>query len=65
MMLQAALREAAVRRHSHVTVEHVLYAMIHDTAGAEILRQGEFGPGLPYVYLRDPDGNLVEISTYG
>jgi ATP-dependent Clp protease ATP-binding subunit ClpA len=37
MMLQAALREAAVRRHSYVTVEHVLYAMIHDAAGADIL----------------------------
>jgi ATP-dependent Clp protease ATP-binding subunit ClpA len=37
MMLQAALREAAVRRHSYVTVEHVLYAMIHDAAAAEIL----------------------------
>ena len=38
VMLQAALREAAVRRHSYVTVEHVLYAMLHDTRGAEILR---------------------------
>ena len=38
VMLQAALREAAVRRHSYVTVEHVLYAMLHDERGAEVLR---------------------------
>jgi len=30
-------------------------------AGAKILRQGEFGPGLPYVYLEDPDGYTIEI----
>ena len=30
-------------------------------AGARILRQGEFAPGLPYVYLEDPDGYTIEI----
>ena len=29
--------------------------------GATIIRQGEFGPGLPYLYLLDPDGYEIEI----
>jgi len=37
-MLHAALREASVRRHAFVTVEHLLYAMLHDPRGDEILR---------------------------
>lgn len=31
------------------------------SAGAEILDQGEFTPGHPYVFFRDPDGYEVEI----
>lgn len=30
-------------------------------AGATIIRQGEFAPGLPYLYLLDPDGYEIEI----
>jgi catechol 2,3-dioxygenase-like lactoylglutathione lyase family enzyme len=29
--------------------------------GARILRHGEFGPGLPYLYIEDPDGYEIEI----
>lgn len=29
--------------------------------GAKILRHGEFGPGLPYLFLEDPDGYTIEI----
>jgi len=36
--LQAAYREAVHRRHSHVTVEHLLYALLHDDEGVDILR---------------------------
>lgn len=32
-----------------------------EAAGARILKQGEFRPGLPYVYLADPDGYTIEI----
>ena len=32
-----------------------------EAAGAKILRQGEFGPGLPFVYIEDPDGYTIEI----
>jgi ATP-dependent Clp protease ATP-binding subunit ClpA len=38
LMLQAALREAVMRRHQYVTVEHLLYALLHDADGSEILR---------------------------
>jgi len=30
-------------------------------AGAKILRHGEFEPGLPYLFLEDPDGYTIEI----
>ena len=38
LTLQAALREAIVRRHAYVTVEHLLFALLHDEQGIEILR---------------------------
>ncbi len=37
LLLQASVREAMARRHAYVTVEHILFAMIHDGKGAEIL----------------------------
>ncbi|MCZ6463053.1 MAG: AAA family ATPase, partial [Proteobacteria bacterium] len=38
LTLQAAYREAVVRRHAYLTVEHLLFALCHDRRGAEILR---------------------------
>jgi ATP-dependent Clp protease ATP-binding subunit ClpA len=38
LTLQAAFREAVARRHAYVTVEHLLYALLHDDHGVEILR---------------------------
>ena len=38
LTLQAAVREAQVRRHAYLTVEHLLYALVHDDRGAEIFR---------------------------
>ena len=32
-----------------------------EAAGGTILRRGEFGPGLPFVYVSDPDGYTIEI----
>jgi catechol 2,3-dioxygenase-like lactoylglutathione lyase family enzyme len=32
-----------------------------EAAGGSILRQGEFIPGEPYVFFRDPDGYEIEI----
>ncbi|HEY6171498.1 MAG TPA: VOC family protein [Candidatus Kapabacteria bacterium] len=31
------------------------------SAGAEITESGEFVPGSPYVYFKDPDGYIIEI----
>jgi ATP-dependent Clp protease ATP-binding subunit ClpA len=38
MTIQASLREAVARRHAYLTVEHLLYALAHDDAGASVLR---------------------------
>jgi catechol 2,3-dioxygenase-like lactoylglutathione lyase family enzyme len=32
-----------------------------EAAGGTILSQGSFGPGLPYAFVRDPDGYEIEI----
>ncbi|MFP6641155.1 MAG: ATP-dependent Clp protease ATP-binding subunit, partial [Myxococcota bacterium] len=38
MTLQAAHSEARARRHAYLTVEHLLYALIHSDQGLEVLR---------------------------
>ena len=38
MTLQAAHNEAMVRRHAYLTVEHLLYSLIHSDEGLDILR---------------------------
>jgi catechol 2,3-dioxygenase-like lactoylglutathione lyase family enzyme len=30
-------------------------------SGAEIVDQGEFVPGSPYVFFKDPDGYIIEV----
>ena len=30
-------------------------------AGGKLLRRGEFGPGLPFAYVTDPDGYEIEL----
>ncbi len=37
MVLNVAVREALARRHAHLTLEHLLYALASDPAGEEIL----------------------------
>ena len=37
-VLNLAVREAEVRRHAHLTLEHLLFAILHDPQGEEILR---------------------------
>lgn len=32
-----------------------------NTVGAEIIDQGEFVPGSPYVFFKDPDGYVIEV----
>ncbi len=38
LTLQSALREAIARRHAYLTVDHLLYALLHDGRGEEVLR---------------------------
>ncbi|MDP6981145.1 MAG: ATP-dependent Clp protease ATP-binding subunit ClpA [Myxococcota bacterium] len=38
LTLQAAYREAVHRRHAFVTVEHLLFALLHDEQGIEIIQ---------------------------
>jgi ATP-dependent Clp protease ATP-binding subunit ClpA len=38
LTLQAAAREAVKRRHAYLTIEHLLYALLHDDRGEEVLR---------------------------
>lgn len=38
LTLQSAMREAMARRNPYLTVEHLLYALLHDSRGAEVLR---------------------------
>ena len=37
LILNVAYREAASRRHTHLTLEHLLYALAHDPEGEKIL----------------------------
>ena len=45
LILNVAYREAASRRHTHLTLEHLLYALAHDPEGERIL--GACGADLP------------------
>jgi len=38
IILQAVINQAADERHEYITVEHLLYALLHDKEGADILR---------------------------
>ena len=38
MTLQSAYREAVSRRHAYLTVEHLMYALLHDERAIEIFR---------------------------
>ncbi len=49
LTIQAAFREAVSRHHAYVTVEHLLFALLHDARGAEVLRNA--GADLPALKL--------------
>ena len=36
--LSAAQGEATVRRHEYLTVEHLVFALLHDQRGSQVLR---------------------------
>jgi ATP-dependent Clp protease ATP-binding subunit ClpA len=62
VVLTVAYREAAARRHTHLTLEHLLYALAHDPDGERIL--AACGADLPQL-RRDLDRYLNEhIETF-
>ena len=64
MTIQASLREAVTRRHAFLTVEHLLYALAHDDAGAEVLRRIA-DDGTPPVTVRLVDWADEEGARFG
>jgi ATP-dependent Clp protease ATP-binding subunit ClpA len=62
VVLTVAYREAAARRHTHLTLEHLLYALAHDPDGERLL--AACGADLPQL-RRDLDRYLNEhIETF-
>jgi ATP-dependent Clp protease ATP-binding subunit ClpA len=57
IVLTVAYREATARRHTHLTLEHLLYALAHDLDGERIL--AACGADLPQL-RRDLDKYLKE-----
>ncbi len=57
LVLTIAYREAVARRHAYITLEHLLYALAHDTDGERIL--AACGADLPRL-RRDLDAYLME-----
>jgi ATP-dependent Clp protease ATP-binding subunit ClpA len=47
LLLSVAYREATSRRHTHLTLEHLLYVLAHDTEGERIL--AACGADLPHL----------------
>ena len=63
IVLTIAYREATSRRHTHLTLEHLLYALAHDQDGERIL--AACGADLPQL-RRDLDKYLKEsVEQYG
>jgi ATP-dependent Clp protease ATP-binding subunit ClpA len=63
LTLQAAYREALHRRHADLTVEHLLYALLHDTRGADVLRHcGVDVPRLKQALQRFFDEELETLA---
>ena len=62
LILNVAYREAASRRHTHLTLEHLLYALGHDPEGERIL--AACGADLPAL-RRTLDEFLNTLETFG
>ena len=63
LILNVAYREAAARRHTHLTLEHLLYALAHDPDGEKIL--AACGGDLPAIRhsLDEFLGTLEQFSS--
>lgn len=38
LIMEATIKDALSRRHEYVTVEHILYAILHDDLGADVIK---------------------------
>ena len=64
MVLNVAYKEAAVRNHAHLTLEHLLFALVHDPGGDEILRAcGADLPRLKEELKSFLEGSLEQLPT--
>ena len=61
LVLNVAFREAMSRRHTHLTLEHLLYALAHDVEGERIL--AACGADLPKL-RRDLDEFLHSVEQF-
>ena len=61
LILNVAYREAAARRHTHLTLEHLLYALAHDPEGERIL--ASCGADPPAI-RRTLDEFLATLETF-
>jgi ATP-dependent Clp protease ATP-binding subunit ClpA len=59
IVLTIAYREAVSRRHAYLTLEHLLYALAHDSEGERILK----GAGADLVRLRRDLNQYLESSV--
>jgi ATP-dependent Clp protease ATP-binding subunit ClpA len=59
IVLTIAYREAVSRRHAYLTLEHLLYALAHDSEGERILK----GAGADLVRLRRELNQYLESSV--
>ncbi|HYN06506.1 MAG TPA: ATP-dependent Clp protease ATP-binding subunit ClpA [Vicinamibacterales bacterium] len=59
IVLTIAYREAVSRRHAYLTLEHLLYALAHDSEGERILK----GSGADLVRLRRELNQYLESSV--
>ena len=62
LILNVAYREAASRRHTHLTLEHLLYALAHDPEGERIL--AACGADLPNL-RQTLDEFLATLERFG
>ena len=61
MVLTVAYREADSRRHAHLTLDHLLYAIVHDPKGEEILESCGSDVGLLRQELLDGLKQLEQL----
>jgi catechol 2,3-dioxygenase-like lactoylglutathione lyase family enzyme len=48
--------------HIHLVVRDLERSLkFYETADGKLIRRAEHSPGVPYAYLEDPDGYVIEL----